>query len=95
MYAIQNYQHDNKNLQTISHNPVNAVYEDNSGNLWVGTVEGGLNKKAVGSDSFIHYTYESGTLTHNSAPFFIPIPKKPSLSNPVCLCGCPAYAKRT
>lgn len=64
--SIQNYQHDNKNLQTISHNPVNAVYEDNSGNLWVGTVEGGLNKKAVGSDSFIHYTYESGTLTHNS-----------------------------
>ncbi len=39
--SIQNYQHDNKNLQTISHNPVNAVYEDNSGNLWVGTVEGG------------------------------------------------------
>lgn len=64
--SIQNYQHDNKNLQTISHNPVNAVCEDNSGNLWVGTVEGGLNKKAVGSDSFIHYTYESGTLTHNS-----------------------------
>ena len=64
--SIQNYQHDNKNLQTISHNPVNAVYEDNSGNLWVGTVEGGLNKKAIGSDSFIHYTYESGTLTHNS-----------------------------
>lgn len=64
--SIQNYQHDNKNLQTISHNPVNAVYEDHSGNLWVGTVEGGLNKKAVGSDSFIHYTYESGTLTHNS-----------------------------
>lgn len=39
--SIQNYQHDNKNLQTISHNPVNAVYEDHSGNLWVGTVEGG------------------------------------------------------
>lgn len=43
--SIQNYQHDNKNLQTISHNPVNAVCEDNSGNLWVGTVEGGLNKR--------------------------------------------------
>ena len=44
----------------------NAIYEDHSGNLWVGTVEGGLNKKAAGSDSFIHYTHESGTLTHNS-----------------------------
>ena len=64
--SLQNYQHDNKNPQTISHNPVNAVYEDHSGNLWVGTVEGGLNKKAAGSDSFIHYTHESGTLTHNS-----------------------------
>ena len=45
---------------------MNAIYEDHSGNLWVGTVEGGLNKKAAGSDSFIHYTHESGTLTHNS-----------------------------
>lgn len=64
--SIQNYRYDNKNLQTISHNPVNAIYEDYSGNLWVGTVEGGLNKKAAGSDSFIHYTHESGALTHNS-----------------------------
>ena len=54
--SIQNYQHDNKNLQTISHNPVNAVCEDNSGNLWVGTIEGGLNKKAVEAtaSSIIH-----------------------------------------
>ena len=64
--SLQNYRHDKQNLQTISHNPVNAIYEDRSGNLWVGTVEGGLNKKTPESDSFIHYTHESGTLTHNS-----------------------------
>ena len=64
--SVQNYLHDNKNPQTISHNPVNTIYEDHDGNLWVGTVEGGLNKKVAGSDNFIHYTHESGSLTHNS-----------------------------
>ena len=64
--SVQNYQHDNKNPETISQNPVNAIYEDRNGCLWIGTVEGGLNKKEAGSDSFTHYTHESGALTHNS-----------------------------
>ncbi|WP_418417320.1 two-component regulator propeller domain-containing protein [Alistipes ihumii] len=34
LLLLQNYQYDNKNPQTISHNPVNAIYEDHSGNLW-------------------------------------------------------------
>ena len=30
-----------------------------------------------------------------SSPFLTPIPKKPSLSNPVCLCACPGLERRT
>lgn len=64
--SIQNYQNDRDNPQTLSHNPVNAIYEDTEGTLWVGTVEGGLNRKQAGSNHFAHYTHEDGTLSHNS-----------------------------
>ena len=64
--SIQNYRHDPQNNHTLSPNPVNAIYEDREGTLWVGTVEGGLNRKEKGSDSFTHYTYENGILSHNS-----------------------------
>lgn len=64
--SIQNYLHDKENPRTLSHNPVNAIYEDKEGTLWVGCVESGLNRKEKGSDSFTHYTNEDGILSHNS-----------------------------
>lgn len=66
--SLQNYQHNRENPSSLSFNPVNAIYEDKNENLWVGTVEGGLNlkKKDSPDGEFIHYTAESGTLTHNS-----------------------------
>lgn len=64
--SVQNYRHDPQNPKTLSQNPVNAIYEDKEGTLWVGTVEGGLNKKEKGSNDFIHYTHENGALSHNS-----------------------------
>lgn len=63
---MQNYQNDRDNPKTLSHNPVNAIYEDADGILWVGTVEGGLNRKETDCNHFSHYTRENGTLTHNS-----------------------------
>lgn len=65
---LQNYQHNREIPSSLSFNPVNAIYEDKNENLWVGTVEGGLNlkKKDSPDGEFIHYTAESGTLTHNS-----------------------------
>ncbi|SHE31812.1 hybrid sensor histidine kinase/response regulator transcription factor [Dysgonomonas macrotermitis] len=64
--SIHNYVHNEKDRSSISANPVNAITEDHMGNLWVGTVEGGLNLKKKGESSFIHYTYEEGLLSHNT-----------------------------
>lgn len=74
--SIQNYLHDRNNPHTLSCNPVNAIYEDGDGMLWVGTVEGGLNRKEPGSDNFTHYTYENGILSHNSVSAITADPQK-------------------
>lgn len=65
---LQNYLHNRENPSSLSYNPVNAIYEDKNENLWVGTVEGGLNLKKKGKEDegFIHYTAEKGALSHNS-----------------------------
>ena len=64
--SIRSYRHDKENPSSLSCNPVNAVYEDTYGTLWVGTVEGGLNRKEHNKESFTHYTREQGGLSHNS-----------------------------
>lgn len=52
---------------SLSPNPVNAIFEDGDGTLWVGTVEGGLNRGVGGCDKgFLHYTVQTGSLPHNS-----------------------------
>ena len=51
---------------SLSPNPVNAMYVEPGGRLWVGTVEGGLNLREKGSDGFIHYTTANSGLSHNS-----------------------------
>lgn len=59
--------HDSFDPTSLSPNPVNAIYEDGEGTVWVGTVEGGLNRAASGYGSgFSHFTLENGALTHNS-----------------------------
>jgi len=64
---IKNYTYD-KNVQgSLSRNPVNVIFEDQDENIWVGTVEGGLNLKKKGEDVFAHYTASSpARLSHNS-----------------------------
>lgn len=60
-------QHNPASSSSLSPNPVNAIYEDSDGALWIGTVEGGLNRSVGGySNGFSHYTRESGALPHNS-----------------------------
>ena len=62
---LQNYVHSNL-PSSISPNPVNAMYAEANGNLWVGTVEGGLNLKKSGETSFTHFTSANSALSHNS-----------------------------
>jgi len=44
---VKIYTHQENMPGSISKNPVNSILEDQDGNLWVGTVEGGLNLKSV------------------------------------------------
>ena len=53
-------------LNSLSPNPVNAMYVEPDGRLWVGTVEGGLNLREKGSTDFIHLTTSNSGLSHNS-----------------------------
>jgi len=40
--TFRRYQHDPENLRSLCHNAVSAIYEDRFGELWIGTVGGGL-----------------------------------------------------
>lgn len=40
---------------SLSDNPVNSIFEDSQGNLWVGSVEKGFHLKLKGTDSFFLY----------------------------------------
>lgn len=51
---------------SLSPHPVNAMYAASDGTLWVGTVEGGLNRRVKGERSFSHYTTANSALPHNS-----------------------------
>ena len=51
---------------SLSPNPVNAMYATSDGTLWVGTVEGGLNRRQKGERDFSHYTTANSALPHNS-----------------------------
>lgn len=51
---------------SLSSNLVNAMYVEPAGRLWVGTVEGGLNRLDRGSNAFIHYNTHNSGLPHNT-----------------------------
>ena len=65
--SVCSYVHSEGDPGSLSKNLVNAIYEDAFGSLWVGTVEGGLHRKAAGSDRFVRYSAEPPSrLSHNS-----------------------------
>lgn len=63
---LVNYTHQDSQPGSLSRNAVNAMYVEPDGTLWVGTVEGGLNRKEPGSGLFTHYTAQNSGLSHNS-----------------------------
>ncbi len=56
-YNITNYRHEPGNPTSLSSNEVSSVVEDQSGQFWVGTFRGGLNRFMKESHSFVHYRY--------------------------------------
>ncbi len=58
--------HNYDNPASLSPNPVNAIYEDSEGNVWIGTVEGGLNRgRSDFNGGFSHFRFPD-VLSHNS-----------------------------
>ena len=70
--SVINYYHQQNLPGSLSRNPVNAIVEDEYQTLWVGTVEGGLNCRLKGSDTFLHYTTEAPAyLAHNTVSVLV------------------------
>ena len=55
----RSYQHDPGDPQSLSHNFVESIFEDDSGDLWIGT-HGGLNHFRRESETFTHYRVSDG-----------------------------------
>lgn len=62
---LRNFVHT-QDPASISPNCVNAMLVEPDGTLWVGTVDGGLNRQKPGSDAFDHFTTANSRLAHNS-----------------------------
>nr|MCR4853042.1 helix-turn-helix domain-containing protein [Prevotella sp.] len=63
---LHNFAHHADFPLSISANAVNAIYSEPGGTLWVGTVEGGLNRRDPGQIGFTHFTTSNSDLPHNS-----------------------------
>lgn len=68
---LRNYVHKAGDPLSLSNSIVNAMYVDNDGTLWVGTVEGGLNRK-TSEGGFSHWTTANSLLSHNSVSVLEP-----------------------
>lgn len=64
-FVLHNYFHIPSEVGSLSPHPVNSMYVEPDGTLWVGTVEGGLNRKNA-DGSFRHWTTANSGLSHNS-----------------------------
>jgi len=56
--AFVHFVHNPKDGISLSSNAVSSVFEDHSGNIWIGTLGGGLNKFDRSKEAFTHYTFD-------------------------------------
>ena len=56
-YKFTTYRHDPEDSTSLSHNDLTWVYENPSGDLWISTIGGGLNKYVREKDNFINYKH--------------------------------------
>jgi len=70
VHNYQYFEHRAKYKNTISDNRITALYEDNLGDIWIGTYGGGLNRLSYGSNTqndFNKYIFENYTKIHGLA----------------------------
>ena len=60
---------DPNNKNTLSHNIITSLVEDDNGNLWIGTLGGGLNKLNIESNKFTRYTPLENSINSISSPY--------------------------
>lgn len=63
--SVKNYTSE-KHQGALPPYPVNVITEDKTGTLWVGVIEGGLNRKRVTSSTFETFTMSNHKLPHNA-----------------------------
>lgn len=68
LQKIVHYQHDPDNAYSLSHDGVLSVYEDRSGDIWVGTWGGGLNRLRRNTGKFEHFKHSPQDNTSLSDP---------------------------
>ncbi|MFQ3547047.1 MAG: two-component regulator propeller domain-containing protein, partial [Termitinemataceae bacterium] len=59
------YRYDKNNPHGISSNTIRHIYRDSQGNMWFGTVGGGIMKYDQSQDRFVHFTKKQG-IPHNT-----------------------------
>jgi|LGOV01.1.fsa_nt_gb ligand-binding sensor domain-containing protein len=62
------YRHDPDNPNSLSSNPMRVLYKDRSGDLWIGTEGGGLNRFDRETETFTRYQHDPHnprSLSHN------------------------------
>lgn len=61
-YAVERYEHDPFDRNSLSHNLIQTMYHDDSGIFWIGT-HGGLNRFDPESEGFRHYESDPQSLS--------------------------------
>lgn len=64
--SVRNLVNDPRNPLSIGANPVNAIYEDKDGRIWLGSVEGGISISEPGINGYRRLTMANAGLSHNS-----------------------------
>ena len=54
-YRFKVFKTDTENKYSLSNNNVVSIYEDNEGYIWVGTIQGGINRYDSKTETFLNY----------------------------------------
>ncbi|MBO9620463.1 MAG: response regulator, partial [Niabella sp.] len=74
-YIFEYFVHDSLKTNTLSGNAVSSLYEDSAGNIWIGTLNEGLNEYDPVSRTFTHFSKQNGRgngLIHNNIRSLLP-----------------------